>query len=1217
MKQTIFVILSFLVMLSLFLSCKNLLTEEDDDSKAAEEARLVLNISKKKTDERTIFAPNLDITLEELYYTLKGTQLGGNEITFFSAKSYTDLLDNTSTITASVGRWNFTVDANSYSYETYTTPDYSATLSNVEIAKGDNVLTFEINSIKKYGSLEITLHYPNDRNVNVETSIFNLDGTVCEAHGWFYNNVYRGYDIPTGNYIVSFRFFKSNPNGSNGMEIKPGYSELVHIRGGRTSTAERTITDFEKLHTIKYNLNGGELNGDSIPASFVEQQTVSLPDEQSLLKNGYTFAGWYTSENFVELPIAEIPCGTKNDIEIWAKWIPQVYSITYTGLNDAENANPKTYTIEDNIKFSDIVSPNKNLVFTGWVFNGNRITEIPKGTTGNIVLYAIWKIHATLSAEEAVTNLSEWISSQGTDDIIYVSITGDITESQLVSIATAIKNNPSKKVDLDLGNTTKLSKISENAFKDCKNLVNVIIPSGVTSIEKNAFYQCTGLESITIPSSVKTVGSSAFYGCTSLRVVNVSYASIWKNMNFSDYSSDPISYYNKAKLYANGKDVTKDAYTYSITYENLNYTTNPNPSYYDSRHGLELVNLTKTTAIFDCWSLNGFKITSIQPRTKGNLVLKANWIDGAIFTLQEASTKLSTWLSEQSGTGPFNVQITGAISSSTDYLKSIATALKGNPQKNVNLNLGRITGLVQLGSQFSGCTSLESIVLPKKLTTIGKEAFYNCTGLRQITIPKTVTTMGADAFYNCGNLSDVYIDSIESWCGITFTTNYSSGVGDFTYRNNPLNYARHLYVGGAEITKLEIPEGIKNINSYAFYNFQGFESVAISGSVKSIGHRSFAKSSLTQLTIKSGVPAIGDNTFVDCKDLKEVIIENGVTTIGINAFYNCTSLTNITIPSTVITINANAFRECTSLSNVFIDSIESWCGITFTYNYSSGVGDFTYQNNPLNYAKSLYIKGEKVSDLVIPIGTTRINNYAFYNFSGFTSVTISGTVESIGYLAFAKCTGLLQVTIESGASEVGNNAFAACKDLKKVTIKEGVTTLGKETFYNCTNLLEISIPSTVLTVKEDAFYGCTNLSKVSINDVESWCGITFTYNYSSGVGDFTYRNNPLYYAKHLYVGDTEITNLVIPDSTKSINSYAFYNCQGITSVTIPSRTTYIGKNAFYGCSSLTSATFEKMDGWFSASNSEAGSGISITVTDAGTNATNLCGTWSSYYLRNK
>ncbi|MBO7168436.1 MAG: leucine-rich repeat domain-containing protein, partial [Bacteroidaceae bacterium] len=53
---------------------------------------------------------------------------------------------------------------------------------------------------------------------------------------------------------------------------------------------------------------------------------------------------------------------------------------------------------------------------------------------------------------------------------------------------------------------------------------------------------------------------------------------------------------------------------------------------------------------------------------------------------------------------------------------------------------------------------------------------------------------------------------------------------------------------------------------------------------------------------------------------------------------------------------------------------------------------------------------------------------------------------------------------------------------------------------------------------------------------------------------------------------TEITNLIIPNSVKSIGYAAFDGCKGLTSVNIPNSVTSIGGFAFSGCSGLTSVT---------------------------------------------
>ena len=529
---------------------------------------------------------------------------------------------------------------------------------------------------------------------------------------------------------------------------------------------------------------------------------------------------------------------------------------------------------------------------------------------------------------------------------------------------------------------------------------------------------------------------------------------------------------------------------------------------------------------------------------------------------------------------------------------------------------------------FYGCSGLTSVTIGNSVTSIGGFAFEGCSGLTSITIPNSVTSIGSVAFRNCSGLTSITVaqgntkyDSRENCNAIIETTSNTliAGCKTTIIPNGVTSIGERAFSGCSGLTSITIPNSVTSIGSYAFLGC-GLTSITISNNVASIGDGAFSRcTALASLTIPSSVTSVGDFAFaglnltsmtinksdcslmyrwfgdgVDATSIENIIIGANVSSVcgEINSVLGLESILvdanntkydsrndcnavietatntlvagckNSVIPDNVVAIGKSAFWKCSGLTTITIPNSVTSIGQSAFYD-CSGLTSVTIPNSVTSIGSSAFYRCSGLTSVTIPNSVTSIGSSMFSNCSGLTSVTIPNSVTSIGESAFARCSGLTAITIPNNVTSIGSDAFSGCSGLTSVTIGNGVTSIGSRTFYNCSSLTSVAIGSGVTSIGSDAFYGCSGLQKVIVPDIAAWCGINF------GV----YESNPLYYAHHIYSDEnTEIKDLVIPNSMTSIGSWAFSYCSGLTSVTIPNSVTSVGNYAFYNCSGLTSIT---------------------------------------------
>ena len=115
-------------------------------------------------------------------------------------------------------------------------------------------------------------------------------------------------------------------------------------------------------------------------------------------------------------------------------------------------------------------------------------------------------------------------------------------------------------------------------------------------------------------------------------------------------------------------------------------------------------------------------------------------------------------------------------------------------------------------------------------------------------------------------------------------------------------------------------------------------------------------------------------------------------------------------------------------------------------------------------------------------GYTIIGNYAFFECSSLTSITIPNSVTSIGSGAFSSCSSLTSLTIPNSVTSIGEMAFAWCSALTSIILPDSITSIGAEAFWYCSSLTSLTLPNSVKSIRFNAFYACNKLKKVIIGD---------------------------------------------------------------------------------------------------------------------------------------
>ena len=307
---------------------------------------------------------------------------------------------------------------------------------------------------------------------------------------------------------------------------------------------------------------------------------------------------------------------------------------------------------------------------------------------------------------------------------------------------------------------SRVLRINNGTFRDCKALRSVVIGKRVTAIGESAFYGCAALSSVEIPNSVITIEGEAFRDCISLTAIDIpnSVTSIgWCAFDGCTRLRD-LTIGNGVATIEDGALSNCQSLTEVVIPEGVTYIGND--------------------AFYNCYNLTSVTI----PTTLSEVGSWAFATNGEISDIYIRD--LSAWCRIEFGEPSSNPLYYG---------------------KNLYLNGKLVTdliipeGVTSIGNYaFIDCNCLTSVTIPNSVTAIGKEAFRYCR-LERLTLDCNIPNGMNQLSYFHEALNEAYFDTVV--IGDSVTT-----IGDWAFSG--FNCYNTIYIG----------KSVERIGEGAFYN---------------------------------------------------------------------------------------------------------------------------------------------------------------------------------------------------------------------------------------------------------------------------------------------------------------------------------------------------------------------------------------------------------------
>lgn len=416
---------------------------------------------------------------------------------------------------------------------------------------------------------------------------------------------------------------------------------------------------------------------------------------------------------------------------------------------------------------------------------------------------------------------------------------------------------------------------------------------------------------------------------------------------------------------------------------------------------------------------------------------------------------------------------------------------------------------------------VEYVIVGEKITHIGRNVFSNMVNLKSLRCKGDMPTFSFDHAVNV-KIQGYFPDGNSTWdfsrpmigsqngsitwnifydvrgnCGGNTTWEVDLETGTLTIAGSGKMKAYEQWENpwrhyNDVITKVIVKGTVDHIGDFAFFRLFHVTQIIIEEGVTSIGRNALQNTLISGIKLPDSVKKMGMVVLGSSHNLTELTLPKNLETLGENSFVDCPNLKAIYFGPNLTTLEESALAMLQGTSVYFTGDAPSFAEDTFRL---SNATVYFPKNNPTWTPDLLQQYGgnsivwigydpENPDDIDPPIvnnGDAQGTGWQYT--SANHTLAILPDCDQLAEYASIQAYGQLatNVVFVEGVTYVEDYILTGLTNLEYVTLAESIVTIGKGAFSGCTGLQKIVLPSELAFIGAEAFADCSGLSGIYFN----------------------------------------------------------------------------------------------------------------------------------------